>query len=166
MDTKNPRNLAGSGGMADSYLGADNMRDFTVRCLGRLILALIPGPNPHATLWRCAERLFPATGQHRASRQPVPSEMSAQPARRPYPDHKSPYAEASASAHTFEDNINPVRPYVTAPRPSRTTLKCAKQAHRRWEIEMHERGHDVGPTRIHGVQLVPGSRTIRVAVAC
>lgn len=43
------------------------MRDLTVRLLGRLALALIPGPTPRTTLLKWAERLFPGRGKHRAA---------------------------------------------------------------------------------------------------
>ncbi|WP_329148325.1 hypothetical protein OIU91_19935 [Streptomyces sp. NBC_01456] len=56
------------------------MRDLTVRLLGRLALALIPGPNPRTTLLKWAERLFPARGKHRAAPAPAP-ESAPDPSR-------------------------------------------------------------------------------------
>ncbi|MFD9880011.1 hypothetical protein ACFWZT_00915 [Streptomyces alboflavus] len=104
--------------------------------------------------------LFPAERRHRVA---VPPE----PLRAPdsQPEHKSPYAREAAEGRSFVDTINPVRPYVltrTHRRP--TDAKRTEQAQHRWELEMHARGFDVGPTVIHGVHIRPGARTVLVAV--
>lgn len=64
------------------------------------------------------------------------------------------------------EDINLVRPYVLArPRKRVNGLEDRVQAERRWALDMALRGHDVGPTKIHGVHVAPDTRTIRVAVA-
>lgn len=141
------------------------MRDFTVRLFGRLVLALIPGLNPRATLLRWAGRLFPARGKHRATPAPVPTPAPSPRPCRPLPEHKSPYAREAAERRSFVDTLSPVRPYVLSGhrrRPESPEHKA--QAERRWALDMALRGIDVGPATIHGVHVRPGSRTLRVAV--
>jgi hypothetical protein len=76
----------------------------------------------------------------------------------------SPYAREAAERRPFTVTLNPVRPYLTAPRQHLDDPKCLAQAERRWALEMALRGIDVGPTTIHGVHVRPGTRTLRVAV--
>lgn len=125
------------------------MSDLIARCLARF-LAL----------------LFPARGEHRATLAPIPAPAPSPRPRRPLPPHKSPYAHQASSRRPFVDTISPVRPYVLTPQ-RRRPKSCAQmaQAERRWALDMALRGHDVGPTRIHGVHVRPGSRTVRVPLA-
>lgn len=108
--------------------------------------------------------LFPSTGTRRAVAPPTTPAPAAKPRRRPLPTHRSPYAE---EAHRpFVDTINPVRPYLDAPPRRRpTTPEQRAQAERLWALDMATRGIDVGPSVIHGVQVSPGSHTVRVKVA-
>jgi hypothetical protein len=76
----------------------------------------------------------------------------------------SPYAREVAERRPFTVTLNPVRPYVTAPRRHPDDPARLAQAERRWALEMALRGIDVGPTTIHGVHVHPGSHTLRVAV--
>ncbi|MEU7581953.1 hypothetical protein AB0B50_30695 [Streptomyces sp. NPDC041068] len=109
--------------------------------------------------------LFPADGRPRTTLVPGPVLTPDQPPRPALSEHKSPYAREAAEHRPFVDTINPVRPYVTAPlRRCPDDPKRVEQAQHRWELEMHERGFDVGPTVIHGVHIRPGGRTLRVAV--
>ncbi|MFD9905883.1 hypothetical protein [Streptomyces sp. NPDC059063] len=104
--------------------------------------------------------LFPADRTRRAA-------VAPEPVRAPdsQPECKSPYARESAEGRPFVDTINPVRPYVLTQTHRRPTdPKRAEQAQHRWELEMHARGFDVGPTVIHGVHVGSGARTVRVAV--
>ncbi|MEU9112954.1 hypothetical protein AB0D04_14490 [Streptomyces sp. NPDC048483] len=147
------------------------MRDLTVRLLGRLVLLLIPvaggaGPRPALALIRWAERLFPANGRHRAAA-PAPAPGPA-PRPRPLalPRHKSPYAQEAAVDAPFDELPVPVRPYVLEPHvPQANDPERIAQAERRWALDMALRGIDVGPSRIHGVEVSPGRRTVPVSVA-
>ncbi|MEV0440910.1 hypothetical protein AB0I84_08985 [Streptomyces spectabilis] len=121
------------------------MTDLIARLVARLLCSL----------------LFPADHNRRATAPP-------EPLRAPdvQPEHKSPYAREAAEQRPFVDTINPVRPYVLTPvRRRPVDPKRVEQARHRWELEMHERGIDVGPTVIHGVHIRPGARTLRVAVS-
>lgn len=144
------------------------MRDLIVRAIERLALALIPGPDPRATLLKWAERLFPARGKHRATPAPTPEPAAPAPSSRPrrsLPQHKSPYACEAAERRPFTDTISPVRPYVLAePRKRPDDPKRRAQAERLWALDMAARGIDVGPSVIHGVHVGARSRTVRVAV--
>ncbi|WP_046777489.1 hypothetical protein [Streptomyces yangpuensis] len=114
---------------------------------------------------RLLAMLLPARGKHRSTPAPEPAPGPLSQPRRPLPEHKSPYAREAARRQTFVDTINPVRPYVTAsPRRRPDDPKRRAQAERRWALDMALRGIDVGPTVIHGRQIRPDSRTIRVAV--
>lgn len=118
-----------------------------------------------ARFTRLLVMLLPARGKHRSTPAPeLAPEMVSRP-RRPLPEHKSPYACEAARGQAFVDTINPVRPYVTAsPYRRQDDPKRRAQAERRWALDMALRGIDVGPTVIHGRQVRPDSRTIRVAV--
>ncbi|MEV0438963.1 hypothetical protein AB0I84_09435 [Streptomyces spectabilis] len=120
------------------------MSDLIARLVARLLCSL----------------LFPTDRSRRATAPPEPVHAPD-----PQPELKSPYAREAAEQRPFLDTINPVRPYVTAPvRRRPDDPKRAEQAQHRWELEMHARGFDVGPTVIHGVHVRPGGRTVRVAV--
>ncbi|WP_327324559.1 hypothetical protein OG735_20050 [Streptomyces sp. NBC_01210] len=70
-----------------------------------------------------------------------------------------------ADGQPFADTINPVRPYVTtSPRKRPDDPERRAQAERRLALDMALRGIDVRPTVIHGRQIRPDGRTIRVAV--
>lgn len=145
------------------------MRDLTVRLLGPLVLALIPlpVPRPRTALVRWTERLFPANGRHRAAA-PAPAPGRSCPRPRPLrlPSHKSPYAQEAAADAPFEELPLSVRPYVLAPRaPEPADPEHLAQAERRWALDMALRGIDVGPSRIHGVDVSPDRGTVPVAVA-
>lgn len=117
-----------------------------------------------AHLVRLLVLLFPAGGRHRAA--PLPGNApSPQPRRSSLPEHRSPYARESAEKRPFTDTINPVRPYVTAPRRKHPDdPERRAQAERRWALDMALRGIDVGPAVIHGRQVPPGGRTVHMAV--
>ncbi|MFJ6573892.1 hypothetical protein ACIQNU_41515 [Streptomyces sp. NPDC091292] len=95
------------------------------------------------------EWLFPATGTHRAPTVVRGPHAAATPKpRRPLPALKSPYAEEAH--HPFVDRLPLVRPYLdAAPRP-RPTPEQQIQAHRRWLVDMADRGLNGGPPVIHG----------------
>ncbi|MGP4004661.1 hypothetical protein [Streptomyces sp. 8N706] len=132
------------------------MRELIARLFGRLVLALIPGPDPRATLVRWAERLFPASGRHRAPA-PTPAHHP-EPWRKPWPAHRSPYAAEAAAPRPFLDTIDPVRPYLTAPSRNRpATPKERAGAYRLWVIDMALRGID-GARRPPLRLLRPGHR--------
>ncbi|MFF4696634.1 hypothetical protein [Streptomyces chattanoogensis] len=137
-----------------------------MRLLGRLVLALIPVPRPRTVLIRWAEWLFPANGRHRAAAPaPAPGRSYARPRPLRLPSHKSPYAQEAAADAPFEELPLPVRPYVLAPRaPETTDPEHLAQAERRWALDMALRGIDVGPSRIHGVEVSPGRGTVAAAV--
>lgn len=126
------------------------MCDLIARCLARLFALL-----------------FPACGTHRATPEPEPvPAVPAPPLRRPLrplPALRSPYAHQAATQRPFVDTINPVRPYLTTP-PRRwpQSPEQRAQAERRWALDMALRGLDVGPSTIHGVHVMPGSRTSHV----
>ena len=110
--------------------------------------------------------LLPATGTRRAAPAPAPVAPAVKPRRMALPSHKSPYAAEAAANRPFTDTINPVRPYLNVPPRRRpTTPEQRAQAERLWALDMATRGIDVGPSVIHGVQVPPGSRTVRVEVA-
>lgn len=110
--------------------------------------------------------LLPATGTRRAAPAPAQVAPAAKPRRTALPSHKSPYAAEAAANRPFTDTINPVRPYLDAPPRKRpATPEQRAQAERLWALDMATRGIDVGPSVIHGVQVSPGSRTVRVEVA-
>lgn len=116
-----------------------------------------------ALLALCA-RLFPASGSRRQVVTAPTTAAPPQPRHRPLPTHKSRYSVEAAMP--FVDNLNPVRPYVTAPRRAQLpTPEQRAQAYRRWALDMATRGIDVGPTSIHGVHVGSGSRTHRVRTA-
>ncbi|MDT0346742.1 hypothetical protein [Streptomyces litchfieldiae] len=75
-----------------------------------------------------------------------------------------PEAREVAERQPFTVTLNPVRPYLTAPRRHSDDAEHLAQAERRWALEMALRGIDVGPTTIHGVHVRPDSRTPPVAV--
>lgn len=108
--------------------------------------------------------LLSPRGKHRSTVAPQLAPVPISRSRRPLPEHRSPYAREAARGQAFVDTINPVRPYVTAPRGRPDDPKRRAQAERRWALDMALRGIDVGPTVIHGRQVRPGDRTIRVAV--
>ncbi|WP_093813972.1 MULTISPECIES: hypothetical protein [unclassified Streptomyces] len=143
------------------------MRDFTVRLIGRLVLALIPGPDPRATLWKWAERLFPAKGKHRAT--PVQALAPAEIPRpvRPLPNLKRPLlAREETEKLPFLDTLSKVRPYVLTRLPGRQDTEDREaRSHQCWVTAMALRGFDVGPSTIHGVHVQPGTHTERVMVA-
>jgi hypothetical protein len=118
-------------------------------------------------LARLLSLLFPSTGQRCASPEPEPTPVPCPQRPHPsWPEHKSPYALEAAEQRPFEDTLSPVRPYVLA-RPYSRPESPEEQAgaERRWAVDMALRGIDVGPAKIHGVHMRPGSRTLRVAVA-
>lgn len=126
------------------------MTDLIARCLARLL-----------------PLLFPARGRHRTDDPaPEPAPAASPRPRRPLPVHKSPYAREAAEKRQFLDTISPVRPYVrTQPRWRPQSAERLAQAERRWALEMALRGIDVGPSKIHGVHVHPGSRTLPVPMA-
>ena len=126
-----------------------NVTDLIARCLARLL-----------------SLLFPSTGRHCVAPALEPAPAPCLRPRRPLPEHKSPYAREAAERRPFVDTLNPVRPYVLA-RPSGcpNDPRRQAQAERRWALDMALRGIDVGPARIHGVQVCPGSRTLRMPMA-
>ncbi|KPC61207.1 hypothetical protein [Streptomyces chattanoogensis] len=142
------------------------MRDLSVVLLARLVVALISVARPHPALIRWAERLFPANGRHRAAAPaPAPGRSYARPRPICLPSHKSPYAQEAAADAPFEELPLPVRPYVLAPRaPEPADPEHLAQAERRWALDMALRGIDVGPSRIHGVEVSPDRGTVAEAV--
>ncbi|WP_328386346.1 hypothetical protein OHS81_21755 [Streptomyces sp. NBC_00400] len=143
------------------------MRDFTVRLIGRLVLALIPGPNPRTTLNKWAERLFPARGKHRTAPAPALTPTETPQPVRPLPDLKRPLlAREEAETLPFLDTLGKVRPYVLTRLPARQdTEDRAARSHQCWVTAMALRGFEVGPSTIHGVHVQPGTHTERVMVA-
>lgn len=138
------------------------MRDAIARTLLKVLSVLAPRrPGRHSS-----EHLAAQTPEPKLAPEPAPADPARAVRRtlRPLPERKSPYAHAAG--RPFLDTVPPVRPYVLAPtRRTAPTEKEAAQAHRRWEIDMSNRGLDVGPDKIHGVHLLPGSRTIHLSTA-
>ncbi|MFD9813695.1 hypothetical protein [Streptomyces sp. NPDC059080] len=107
-----------------------------------------------------------APGRHSAAHlKPAPPQPVVPPMPTRAPEILPPHVQARYRTIRGEDT-GAVRPYVLArPRRRPTDAKSRAQADRRWQLDMALRGHDVGPTRIHGVHVAPGARTIRVMAA-
>lgn len=131
------------------------MSDLIARLVARLLCAL----------------LFPVGKRHAADSDVQPPAHRT-PDRRAWglPERMSPYAREVAEMENRPicDTTDPVRPYVLMPyRAPKATAEERMQSYRRWALDMATRGLDVGPTRIHGVNVcgdASAGRTLRVAV--
>ena len=108
----------------------------------------------------------PGARRHRAGAVVAPAATAPTTSRpRHLPRHKSPHASECAADAPLLDPPAPVRPYVlAAPHcPAGGDPANKAQAERRWALYLAVRGIDVGPTRIHGVEVPSGGGSVPVA---
>ncbi|MFJ6748253.1 hypothetical protein ACIQNI_08690 [Streptomyces sp. NPDC091266] len=117
-----------------------------------------------STLALFAPTIRRAPGRHSGAH--LAADRASRPAIPPMPEKAPeilpPHVQERYRTLRGED-IPLVRPYVLArPRKHGNGLKDRVQAERRWALDMALRGYDVGPTKIHGVHVAPGIRTIHL----
>lgn len=135
------------------------MPNFILRFLGRLVLVLIPGPDPRTTLRKWAEEHYPATGKRRITpREPAPVINSwSAPWTTPQPEHVIKRHQA------FEDNLplvrGPYRAYLErqekAQRVHARAQEMRQQQRRQAELLLASLGLDYPGTPLRGAPQAP-----------